>query len=246
MTVRRNVCVAVACLAVCAASLAGAGEQSVQRFDADGPRSLQYLLYQPDPNARAVAEVANDQGRVPLLLFLHGGGEGGNDVKKVKTHGPPRLIDEGKEFPFFVVSPQNPSTSQFWDDQALIALIDDVVSRYEIDPTRIYLTGMSRGGYGAWRLAIQNPDRFACLVPICGGGDPPYVGKIKHLPVWVFHGRKDDLIPISESQQMVDALRAAGNDAAFTIYPGAKHDAWTETYRNEELYRWMLKQRNTR
>ncbi|TWU55063.1 carboxylesterase family protein [Rubripirellula reticaptiva] len=98
----------------------------------------------------------------------------------------------------------------------------------------------------AWRLAIQNPNRFACLVPLCGGGDPPYAKKIKHLPVWAFHGRQDDLIPVSESQQMVDALHSAGNEARFTVYPDAKHDAWTETYRNEELFRWMLGQQNNR
>ncbi|TWU47254.1 Prolyl oligopeptidase family protein [Rubripirellula tenax] len=225
------------------ASIANAGDQTVERFDNQGASTLHYLLYQPDLDSQAVAQVRTEDGRIPLLLFLHGGGEGGDNIEKVKMHGPPRLIKEGKDFPFFVVSPQNPSTTQFWDDQSLMALVDHLVDRYAVDPSRIYLTGMSRGGFGAWRLAIQNPDRFACLVPICGGGDPPYVRKIKQMPIWVFHGQRDDMIPISESEQMVDALRELGNDVKFTVYPNAKHDAWTETYGNDDLYTWMLEQR---
>ena len=195
---------------------------------------IRYLLYVPktDPGVS-----------LPLVLFLHGGGEGGDDIEKVKKHGLPKLIDGGKSFPFIVVSPQNPSHSRFWDDQQLIRLLDELEAELPVDTSRIYLTGLSRGGYGAWRLAIQNPDRFAALVPICGGGLAPYAKKLKDVPVWVFHGAKDTVIPLEESQRMVDALRKAGGDVKFTIYPEASHDAWTETYNNPDLYDWLLKQR---
>jgi len=199
--------------------------------------TLKYLLYVP--------ETATADRPVPLVLFLHGGGEGGNDLQKVKKHGLPKLIAAGKEFPFIVVSPQNPSETQFWDDQQLFRLLDEVQAAHPVDPSRIYLTGLSRGGYGAWRLAIQDPDRFAALVPISGGGAVPYAKKIKHVPTWVFHGAKDPDIPLSESQRMVDALKSAGGNVRFTIYPEAQHDAWSETYDNPELYEWLLQQRRT-
>lgn len=212
--------------------------QQVVRMQKDATRQgLQYLLYVPE----GVAD-ANDGG-VPLVLFLHGGGEGGDDIEKIKKHGLPKLIAEGKRFPFIVASPQNPSEKQFWDDQQLIRLLDELEATLPVDRSRIYLTGLSRGGFGAWRLAIQNPDRFAALVAICGGGPAPYARRIKHIPAWVFHGKQDQVIPVEESQRMVDALKKAGGTVKFTIYPEAQHDSWTETYNNPQLYEWLLQQR---
>lgn len=213
-------------------------QQSVRTQKAEERTPLQYLRYMPD------AESSPADG-VPLVLFLHGGGEGGNDIEKVKKHGLPKLIEQGKQFPFIVVSPQNPSETQFWDDQQLIGLLDELEAELPVDTSRIYLTGLSRGGYGAWRLAIQNPDRFAALVPISGGGPLPYAKKLKDVPTWVFHGAKDRVIPLAESQRMVDALREADGNVKFTIYPEAGHDAWTETYENPELYGWLLKQKRS-
>lgn len=201
-----------------------------------GRQPLRYLLYVPDGKV-------NKNAGLPLVLFLHGGGEGGDDIEKVKTHGLPKLIDAGKSFPFIVVSPQNPNAKQFWDDQQLIRLLDELEVNLPVDRSRVYLTGLSRGGYGAWRLAIQNPDRFAALVPISGGGPLPYVKKLKDVPTWVFHGAEDGVIPVAESQRMVDALRAVGGNVKFTVYPDAKHDAWTETYDNPALYEWLLQQK---
>lgn len=198
---------------------------------------LRYLLYVP--------ELPTTSERLPLVLFLHGGGEGGTDIEKVKKNGLPKLIEAGKTFPFIVVSPQNPSETQFWDDQQLINLLDEIENELAVDPARIYLTGLSRGGYGAWRLAIQNPDRFAALAPICGSGAAPYAKKLKDVPTWVFHGAKDPVIPLEESQRMVDALKNAGGNVKFTVYPEAKHDAWSETYNNPQLYAWMLQQKRT-
>mgnify|MGYP002631803297 FL=1 len=144
-----------------------------------------------------------------------------------------------------MISPQNPSETQFWDDEQLIRLLDELEAELPVDPSRIYLTGLSRGGYGAWRLAIQNPDRFAALVPISGGGAVPYAKKLKDVPTWVFHGAKDQVIPMVESQRMVDALRKADGNVKFTIYPESGHDAWTETYNNPELFKWLIERKLT-
>lgn len=224
-----------------------AGDQLPHQFVDSSMSTMRYLLYEPKPIvANGSGAITGDANRVPLLLFLHGGGEGGDDLEKIKRHGPPKLIEDGKEFPFYVLSPQNPSEHQFWDDQVIIRLLDSVIGQYPIDADRIYLAGLSRGAFGAWRLAIQNPDRFACLLAICGGGDAPYVRRISHLPTRVAHGAKDDAIPISESQQMVDALRAAGGDVEFTVYPDATHDVWTRTFADDGLYQWMIAQRRRR
>ncbi len=212
-------------------------DQTARTQSATADQPLRYWLYLPD------SYESSPQDKFPLLLFLHGGGEGGSDLEKVKKHGPPKLIASGNSLPMIVVSPQNPSETQFWDDQQLVRLLDEVESSHRVDSNRVYLTGLSRGGFGAWQLAIQNPDRFAALIPICGGGAVPYVKKINLVPTWVFHGQQDTAIPLSESQRMVDALRSAGGNVKLTIYPDAGHDAWTQTYANPEVFEWLLLQR---
>ena len=150
---------------------------------------------------------------------------------------------------FIVVSPQCPANVQ-WDDDAIGALLDEIAVKHRVDAKRVYLTGLSMGGFGTWSYAMKNPGRFAAIVPICGGGEPSTVrrmartkrAELTSLPVWVFHGAKDPTVPLSESQQMVDALKQAGaTSVQFTIYPEAKHDSWTETYNNPELYAWLLR-----
>ena len=178
----------------------------------------------------------------PLLLFLHGSGERGDDLDRVKLHGPPKEIGRGRDLPFVVLAPQA-AKDQKWDSLALGALLDEVSSRHNVDPERIYVTGLSMGGYGAWELAVQFPNRFAAIAPVCGGGRPGDVCAIQHVPVWNFHGAKDDTVPLQHSQTMVDALRRCGGKVRFTVYPDAGHDSWTETYANSELYDWFLKQR---
>ena len=185
----------------------------------------------------------------PLILFLHGAGERGEDLDRVKIHGPPKRIDtEGIDFPFVIVSPQCPAEG-WWSDDAQIdrldALLEQVVGRYEIDPQRLYVTGLSMGGYGTWALATHFPRRFAAIAPICGGGDPGAAGRLADLPVWVFHGAKDPVVPLENSQQMVDALQTVGGSVTFTVYPEAGHDAWTESYENPALYEWFLRHRQS-
>lgn len=196
---------------------------------------LQYLLYLPEDYEKAEKEY-------PLVLFLHGAGERGNDIELVKRNGPPKLIEEGKNFPFILVSPQCPEQTRWnYQTQTLIALLDEIESKYRVDKNRIYVTGLSMGGQGTWSLALTQPNRFAAIAPICGWTDTWEVCKINHLPVWVFHGAKDNVVPVTESQQMFDALKQCGaENIKLTIYPEANHDAWTETYNNPELYNWLL------
>ena len=214
--------------------------QHPQAFETKITKTVQmkYLLYLPKQY-----ETAKDTW--PLMLFLHGAGERGDDLQKVAQHGPPKLVASGaKEFPFVIVSPQCPENNS-WSGEleiaALNALLNDIVSRYRIDTDRVYVTGLSMGGFGTWRLALEYPDRFAAIAPICGKGDPAKADRIKHLPAWVFHGAKDPLVPLSGSQDMVDALKKCGGDVRLTVYPEAGHDSWTETYNNPELYEWFLK-----
>jgi len=201
---------------------------------------LPYLLYLPE-------DYAGGGEDWPLILFLHGAGERGDDLEKDKKHGPPKLIAKaGRRFPFVIASPQCPQAGWWSSDvqvAALDALLSDLVSRYRIDEKRVYLTGLSMGGFGTWRLASLYPERFAAIAPICGGGEPEMAERIGKLPTWVFHGAKDGTVPVGKSEVMVEALRKAGNEVRFTVYPEAGHDSWTETYDNPDLYDWFLQHR---
>jgi len=210
------------------------GNQSSKKFQKKIQKKINvnYLLYLPE-------DYKQDTKNYPLMLFLHGAGERGNDLQKVAIHGPAKLIKQGKEFPFIIVSPQCPE-NQWWDIESLDLLLKDISNQYRVDKNRIYLTGLSIGGYGTWAMAMEYPRRFAAIAPICGGGTPVIAGKIKHLPTWVFHGAKDEVIPLKNSQEMVDALKDAGGNVKFTIYSEAQHDSWTKTYNNPELYEWFL------
>jgi len=145
------------------------------------------------------------------------------------------------------ISPQCPADS-WWtiELEALNALLDDILGKYAVDKDRIYLTGLSMGGYAAWAMGIKYPDRFAAIVPICGGGDPQKVCAIKDIPVWAFHGAKDSVVKLEQSENMVKALKDCGGNVQLTIYPEADHDSWTATYDNPELYEWLLKQSKSR
>jgi len=199
--------------------------------------SLPYLLQLPAGYER------QPRRRWPLLLFLHASEERGTDRELLKKHGPLKLIVRGQQFPFMVLAPQCPA-NRSWNSRALLALVDAVCAHNRVDERRLYVTGISMGGYGTWALALAQPDRFAAIVPICGGGRPLLAKKIVHLPVWAFHGAKDDVVPLAESERMIHALKNAGaKHVKFTVYPEAGHDAWTETYENPAVFHWLLKQR---
>jgi len=199
---------------------------------------LRYLLFLPrdyetDPNHKW-----------PLILFLHGIGERGDDLELVKIYGIPKIVERQPDFPFVAVSPQCPDETTWWDHRlTLKALLDGIVANYAIDATRIYLTGLSMGGYGTWSLAMAYPELFAAIAPICGGGFPEFVSQLKDVPVWAFHGAEDGAVKLEVGQRMVDALRACGGNVRFTVYPGVGHDSWTQTYDNPRLYEWLLQHR---
>ncbi len=212
------------------------GTQEARELNRDVRIVLDYLLYLPKDYDR--------KDSWPLMLFLHGAGERGDDLELVKKHGPPKLVEQGKQFPFIVVSPQCPK-GRWWQTQELSALVDEIVGKYGVDEDRIYVTGLSMGGFGTWALAAYTPNRFAAIAPICGGGEAYWTKDFAHVPTWAFHGGKDSLVPPERSERMVAALNKHGGEAKLTVYPKAAHDSWTETYANPEFYEWLLQQKRT-
>jgi predicted peptidase len=196
---------------------------------------LDYLVYLPPGYESDTSQ------RWPLIFFLHASGERGSDLSLVKGHGLPRNLEAGHDLPFIVVSPQCPADS-YWTlhTQALNALLSEVIAHNRVDEDRIYLTGMSMGGAGAWLLAASYPERFAAVVPIASHSVPIPLPRLKNLPLWVFHGDADERAPVNEIRHMVDALKAIGANVKMTIYPGVGHDSWTQTYSNPALYDWFL------
>ncbi len=207
--------------------------------------SIGYLLYLPEDYEKKAGE------KFPLLMFLHGAGERGDKLDAVTRHGPPKLIKAGKHMPFIVVSPQCPTGSR-WDNAVLLALLDELGATLRVDSKRVYLTGLSMGGYGTWSLGIEHCERFAAIAPICGGGEfiKVYVAStakgpaLQSLGIWAFHGAKDTVVLPGESERMVEALKKMGHkDTRLHMYPDASHDSWTATYDNPKLYEWFLEHR---
>ena len=225
--------------------VAAAAMQTPQKFERTVKKRIgaDYLLYLPSDYS------PTSKKRWPLMLFLHGAGERGTNLTKVAAHGPPKLVaNEKKDLPFIIVSPQCP-TGERWRNEVLTALLDDVIGRYRVDTNRLYLTGLSMGGYGTWSLATEYPERFAAVAPICGGGEIVPIllagtkkkAALKSLGVWAFHGAKDPVVKLEESEKMVNAFKQIGaSDVRLTVYPDAQHDSWTETYENPKLYEWLL------
>lgn len=216
------------------------------------PNGYDYLLSAPP---------ARTSTRWPLILFLHGSAFRGNDPTVVGTHGLPRLLQGGDDLSaaeaargaelarrFAIVAPQCPDF-EVWDDARVLALLDDVEGEFNVDARRVYLTGLSMGGFGTWSVGVRHPERFAAIVPICGGGriadiaaaGQPQRAALRRLGVWAFHGARDVTVPLEESERMVAALQAAGaSDVRLTVYLNAEHDAWSESYANPALYTWLL------
>lgn len=243
-------CLLLACLAVLSTMnvKAQSGKHAITAATLDWKISrsgeLKYLLYVP-PDYQA-----SGTKPWPLMLFLHGAGERGSDVQKVAVHGPLKLVRHGTNFPFIIVAPQC-AENRLWENGPLLQLLDQVERNYRVDRKRVYLTGLSMGGYGTWSLGLQHPERFAALVPICGGGNMidvllgprDHPDDFKHLAIWAFHGEKDSIVPVSESRRLVEQLRKIGvKNVKLTLYPEANHDSWTETYDNPKLYEWLREQ----
>ena len=186
----------------------------------------------------------------PLILFLHGAGERGDDGETPVKQGIGNAIkfkEGAKKFPFFVIFPQC-RKSGFWkaggpDADRALAMLNAVMKEYKIDSKRLYLTGLSMGGAGAWSLAAAHPDKWAAIAPICFGGDPSTAEKIKHIPCWCFCGDKDNPKLLDGCRTMVKALQAAGGNPRYSEYPHVGHNSWDSAYVTPELYTWFLAQK---
>lgn len=197
----------------------------------------------------------HDNARYPLVIFLHGSGERGNDnVVTLKHIAPLFLKDTNREaFPCYVIVPQCPENENWtypdWYQEpkeplsSVVSLIDSLKNLPTVDSTRIYVTGLSMGGYGTWYLLTKYPDIFAAAVPICGGGDPHQVQKFAHIPIWNFHGAKDDAVPVERSRSMMEALEDAGGTPKYTEYRKVGHESWINAYAEIGLLPWLFSQK---
>ena len=194
-----------------------------------------YIVYVPPAYDKAKA--------LPAIMFLHGAGETGTDGKKQAEVGLGAAIKKSPEaWNFIVMFPQKPPGKTGWvnHEKLVLDMLEKTKKEYSIDNARIYLTGLSMGGYGTWQIAPKHPEIFAAIAPICGGGNPDDAPKLKDMPTWCFHGDADKAVPIAKSQQMIDAIKKAGGEPKFTIYPGVGHNSWDKAYREEKLNEWLL------
>ncbi len=197
----------------------------------------------------------------PLVVFLHGAGERGDDNVSQLVHAAKEFANEERRrlYPAYVLFPQCPKEKRWvevdWkldthtipeqpsESMVLVkALVDEMIESAGIDDTRVYITGLSMGGFGTWDAIARYENFFAAAAPICGGGDPATVSRLVDLPIWCFHGTNDRVVKFQRSQEMVEALKKLGGDLQFTEYPGVEHDSWTQTYANPALYEWMFAQ----
>lgn len=227
-------------LLLAAASFASADTQTPASFTGDFVIKVnyRYLLSKPEGYDADTAK------KWPLIIFLHGAGERGNDLEMLKKHGPPKLIAAGQKFPAVIASLQC-EPKILWNPHGVKAVTDHLIKTERIDTSRVYLTGLSMGGFGTWETAFEYPDTYAAIAPICGGAGVRWVTaeRIKHIPAWIFHGDKDGAVPVENSQTIHDALKKIGAPVKLTIYPGVGHDSWTATYDNPEFWEWLFEQK---
>lgn len=234
-------------------------ERSVRVEDEDRPVDFRYRLLRPE---RLEGDTATNS-RLPLVLFLHGAGERGSDNVNQLKYLPTWLAEPAarRRHPCFVLAPQCRMDERWvdvsWADghstpqsakasvdlAAAMAALEDVLARESVDPSRIYLTGLSMGGFGTWDLAARTPERFAAIMPVCGGGDERVAGRIASLPTWCFHGDADTAVPVDRSRAMIAAVRAAGGRPIYSELAGVGHDSWTPAYRDGFVLDWLFAQR---
>jgi predicted peptidase len=225
-----------------AASFAFADTQIAQNFSGDFviKVSYSYLLSRPE------GYEAESKKQWPLVIFLHGSGERGSDLEQLKKHGPPKLIAAGQKFPAVIASLQCPA-NDLWNPHGVKAITDHLIKTERIDSSRVYLTGLSMGGFGTWDTAFEYPDTFAAIAPICGGAGVRWVtaSRLKTMPAWIFHGDKDGAVPVENSHKIHAALQKLGAPVKLTLYPGIGHDSWTATYDNPEFWTWLFAQKRS-
>lgn len=193
-----------------------------------------YVVYVP---------IGYDKRRAwPTIVFLNGGGECGTDgLLQVSEGLGPAVLAHSERWPFLILFPQKPAGNLQWIemDRMVMSMLDATKRRYNVDPRRIYLTGLSQGGEGTWRLGAKHADLWAAIAPICGQGDVNDAAKLKTLPIWAFHGEIDDVAPVEVSRTMVKAVKDAGGDCVLTTYPNVSHEAWINAYGESGLERWF-------
>ncbi len=216
----------------------GPGKQVAQQMKLKNGNTICYYVYLPEDYSTGT--------KFSLMLFLHGRGERGDtpqELKRVLVHGPPKLIEQGKQFPCIVISPQQTTDNLWWTIRNLLEFLPIIEEKYSVDPQRIFCTGLSMGGFAAWSLAAELPGYFAAIAPVCGGGEVEWAERLTQTPTWAFHGSKDDVIAIKRSEEMVEAIQKLKGNVKLTTYPDLGHDSWTVTYSNPDLYRWLFSQK---
>ena len=183
----------------------------------------------------------------PVILFLHGSGETKGGTKMpVEVGIGPVIKKQEKTFPYIVVIPQaekRPWSAGSEDGKRAMAILDAVQKEYKTDTKRVILTGLSMGGYGTWSHAAAFPDKWAAIVPVCGGGNAKDAEKIKDIPCWNFHGDKDTAVKVELSRTMIEALKKAGGKPKYTEYQGVGHNSWDAAYGDKELWTWLAEQK---
>lgn len=221
-----------------------AGQLTAQRLthERDADVWIDYLVFLPKEYDKRAGK------KWPVILFLHGAGKRGDDVRVVAGNGPPMLAAKDPAFPYIVIAPQCPAGT-WWEFRLrqLDLLLEQLPKKFAVDEDRLYLTGLSAGGFGSWRLAAHRPHTFAAVAPIAGGLNPPeshalLAPKLKEIPIWAFHGDADQVVPLWKGKKIAEAVNQLGGQVQLTIYPGVGHDSWTQTYNNKDLYRWFDKQ----
>ncbi len=180
--------------------------------------------------------------KYPVLLFLHGAGERGEDYVLARKHGMGKLAAAGQDFPFIIVAPRCSENNVWWINQ-LEALLDHIIANYAVDTDRVYVTGLSMGGHGTWMLGAYIADRLAAIIPICGWGNALLAARYGSLPIWAFHGDKDDTVDYHYSEQLVNAINECGGNAMLTLYSEVGHNSWEQTYNDPAIYEWLLAQK---
>lgn len=218
----------------------------------DRGRKLPYRLLKPLK--------IEDGKKYPLVVFLHGAGERGTDNEKQLVHGVPQFAANLEKYPCFLIAPQCPDGKRWvevdWSADShtqpkepgevgrlTLALVEKSIQALPVDRKRVYLTGLSMGGYGTWDLLARRPDLFAAAAPVCGGADEATARKIKAIPIWAFHGGKDTTVQPARSRNMIAALKKAGGHPKYTEYPDVGHNSWDNAYRDPELFRWLFAQK---
>jgi len=211
-------------------------ENKIKVFDKT-EKVLKYLITTPSNYSK--------EEKLPLLVFLHGAGERGDNLELVKVHGIPKLFSKNPDYGnlrVVTLSPQCPNNLTWYDFKwEIVDLIKDTIEEYNIDKNHVSLSGISMGGFGTWEIAIQSPDLFSCIAPICGGGTNFRTWYIRNIPTRVYHGKLDDTVPISYSESMVNSLKQQGGIVDFIVYDDLSHDCWTRAFEQTDLIQWLAK-----